>query len=234
MKNYNIDIYRKHLSEIRDCKDPFKLESYLKGIIDLASSMRVWDSGTLDLNDIIQECYLIAAKLWNKMDFEKIKAEADDPQAYIWSYLKRTVKIQARDSILAKRDGQRIPHNEQWRLIQTKNVDRFLEAIMPTEWFVENELSLNLIEYDGLRLGRYDIEQLGIALNDVMNECLSYKEKQILEYGFGVDQDKLSSKKIAKKLNISVSNVDKTKFVAIQKLKNKEVKEYLQEFYDFE
>ena len=65
-----------------------------------------------------------------------------------------------------------------------------------------------------------------------MNKYLSDKEQMILECYFGVDRPKISVKKIADNLDITESNVKKTKFIALNKLKTNEIKNYLKDFYD--
>ena len=234
MKNYDIEIYRMHLRDVREEDDPFKIETYLKGIMDLANGFNTEEqaSGVLDKNDILQECYYVLVKTWNKMDLDAIREEADNPQAYIWSYLKTTVKLQARDWIHAQKDGQRIPKNKRYEITETKNVDDFLTQLFPPEFFADNAESMGLTYEENLN--RYDIEQLGLGLDDVMRNNLSNKEQFVLESYFGVDRPKISSKQIAKDLGITVSNVDKTKFVALNKLKNDEIREYLKDFYHFE
>ena len=233
MKNYDIEIYRRHLRDLPESEDPFKIETYMKGVLDLANGFNTEEqaSGVLDKNDILQECYYILVKTWNKLDLNAIREEADNPQAYIWSYLKTTVKLQARDWIHAQKDGQRIPKNKRYDITETKNVDDFLTQLFPADFFADNAESLGLTYEESFT--RYDIEHLGVGLDNAMSRYLSNKEKLVLELHFGVDRAKMSSKKIAEELGITVSNVDFTKHYALGKLKNDEVKEYLKEFYDF-
>ena len=180
MKNYDIEIYRMHLRDVREEDDPFKIETYLKGIMDLANGFNTEEqaSGVLDKNDILQECYYVLVKTWNKMDLDAIREEADNPQAYIWSYLKTTVKLQARDWIHAQKDGQRIPKNKRYEITETKNLDDFLTQLFPPDFFADNAESLGLTYEENLN--RYDIEQLGIGLDNVMSKNLSVNEQLVL------------------------------------------------------
>ena len=235
MKNYDIEIYRTHLRDLPESSDPLKMETYLRGVLDIANGFNTEEqaSGVLDKNDIVQECYYILAKTWPKMDWDAIhELPEDEQQPYIWHYLKTTIKLQARDRIHEQKDGQRIPHYKRYEIAETKNVDDFLTQLFPAEFFAENAESLGLTYEESIT--RYDIEQLGIGLDNAMSNYLSNKEKLVLESCFGVDRPKLSSKQIAKDLGITVSNVDKTKFVALNKLKTEETKNYLKDFYYFE
>ena len=235
MKKFDRDTYRRNLKDVGQSidNDPFKIETYLRGAFDIANSFNTDEqaSGILDKNDLAQECYLALVEAWaniNMKEFEK----ADDPQAYAWAYLKKSIKLKARQKIHDKKDGVRIPHYTRWEIIETKNVDDFLTQLFPTEWFSDNAESLDLIDY-GYNT-RYDIEQLGLAFQDIFRLNLSKKEEFIINAYFGLESDKLSSKTIANRLGITVSNVDKTKFTALKKLKTNEIKNYLKEFYEFE
>ena len=233
MKNYDIEIYRMHLRDVREEDDPFKIETYLKGIMDLANGFNTEEqaSGVLDKNDILQECYYVLVKTWNKMDLDAIREEADNPQAYIWSYLKTTVKLQARDWIHAQKDGQRIPKNKRYEITETKNLDDFLTQLFPPDFFADNAESLGLTYEENLN--RYDIEQLGIGLDNVMSKNLSVNEQLVLEYYFGVDRPQLGYKEIAQRLNLKESNVRKIKERALKALDNEEVRISLENYYDF-
>ena len=233
MKNYNRSLYRQHISEIPQTEDPFVMETYMRGVVDIANGFNTEEqaSGGLDKNDLLQECYVALIEAWNRMDWKAVE-NADQPQAAIWAYLKKSIKLKARERVHNKKDGVRIPHGKRWEINETKNVDDFLTQLFPVEWFGDNDERMGL--YDDDFITRYDIEQLSIGLEDVMLKFLSRKEQAVLEMSYGLDSHKMSSKKIGETLNITVSNVDKTKSIAIKKLKNSEVEGYLKDFYYFE
>ena len=233
MKNFDINNYQLHLRDLKlaETTDPFLPTTYLRGAFDIANSFITERSGTLSRLDILQECYYALLVAWDKMDWDAIR-KAKEPKAYIWSYLKTTIKFQARDMVIAQMDGQRVPKNKFYEITETKNVYNFLTQLFPNEYFADNDEKLDLIDYSN-NLTSYDNEQLGLALEDVFRDFLTTKETVIVMNSFGINTDKLSAKKIADNLRITVSNVNKTKFVALNKLKNDDVKLYLQEFYDF-
>ena len=235
MKAYDMSNYRRHLKDLGRIKshDPYDIKTYFKGAFDIAQSFNTEESasGVLNKEDLIQECYTALLEAWKNMDMDAVR-EADEPQAKAWSYLKKSINLKARQKIHDKKDGIRISHRKRWDITETKNVDDFLTQLFPGEWFAENDEAMDLIDY-GYN-SRYDIEQLAFAFEDVFREYLTDREEMVLKMSFGVDTDKLSSKNIAKALGITVSNVDKTKFISLQKLRNEEVRNYLQEFYEFE
>ena len=239
MKYFDRDNYQRHLKDLRlaETKDPFLMTTYLRGAFDIANSFNTELTETMSKEDIIQECYYILAKTWNKLDWNAIQ-RASEPQAFIWAYLKKTIKIQARDRVLDQGKHIRVPKNKRWDLIRDKNlnpksINEFLTIMMlvPNSWFQENAESLEL--YEEMYNTRYDIEQLGLAFNDVFIKYLTHNEQFVIENTYGLDTDKISNKKIAIQLKTSEANVRKIKQRALDKLKNDEVKAYLQEFYDF-
>ena len=234
MKNFDIDNYQRHLRDLKIAAttDPFLMTTYLRGAFDIANSFNTEESasGILSRNDMIQECYLMLCKAWNNLNWDAIQ-RAQDPKAHIWAYLKKTISLDARNSIHDQKDGVRIPHGKRWEINETKNVDDFLSQLFPTEWFAENDERLDLIEY-GYNT-RYDIEQLGLALQDVFNEYLTFNERYVIENSFGLDGRPLKNKDIAKTLKTSEANVRKIKERALKSLKNDEIMAYLKEFYEF-
>ena len=235
MKNFDTDNYQRHLRDLKESEttDPFLVTTYMRGAFDIANSFNTEEmaSGILSRNDMIQECYNALMDAWANVNCDAIH-NADNPKGRIWAFLKKSIQLKARERIHNTKDGVRIPHGERWNINETKNVDDFLTQLFPTEWFSDNDEALDLIDY-GYNT-RYDIEQLGLAFGDVFNRFLSNKEEAVLRNFFGIDVDRLSVKDIAKILTISESNVKKTKFIALNKLKNDEIKDYLKEFYEFE
>ena len=233
MKNFDIDNYQRHLKDLRlaETTDPYLMTTYLRGAFDIANSFNTELTETMDKMDVLQECYYILVKTWNKLDFDAIRKEAKEPQAYIWSYLKKTIKIQARDNIMDKAKHIRIPKNKRWELIETKRWDDFLVQLFPNHWFEENAEALGL--YEEMYTTRYDIEQLGLAFEDVFRDYLTKNERYVIEASFGLDDVKLSNKKIAIQLKTSEANVRKIKQRALESMRNDTVEAYLKEFYDF-
>ena len=234
MKNFDIDNYQRHLKDLKaeETTDPLLVTTYMRGAFDIANSFNTEEqaSGVLSRNDIIQECYNALLDAWDNVDWNAIQ-RANNPRARTWAFLKKSIQLKARERIHNVKDGVRIPHNKRWEINETKNVDDFLTQLFPTEWFAENDEALDLIEY-GYNT-RYDIEQLGLALQDMFNEYLTFNERYVIENTFGLDGRPLSNKDIAKTLKTSEANVRQIKKRALKTLKTEEIQDYLKEFYEF-
>ena len=233
MKAYDMSNYRRHLKDLGRIKshDPYKIETYFKGAFDIAQSFNTGEqaAGVLSKEDMIQECYTALIEAWSRVDWKDV-GSSDEPQARVWAFLKKSIKLKARERVHNKKDGIRIPHSKRWNITETKNVDDFLTQLFPPDFFAENDESLGL--FDDEYLVRYDVMILGEALNDVMRKYLSEKERFVVGSFFGVDRDKSSTKEISKLMKISVSNVTSTISKSLGKLRNDEVKAYLSQFYE--
>ena len=232
MKNFDRYTYQAHLSELPKCEDPFTVECYMRGALDIANGFNTEENaaGILDKNDMIQECYLALVEAWSRLDWDEVKA-ADEPQARIWAFLKKSIKLKARERVHNTKDGIRIPHSKRWDITETKNVDDFLTQLFPPDFFSENDERLGLL--DDEYIGRYDIMILGEALDDVMRKHLSRNEQIVLESLFGVDRDQRSTKEVAIQLGTNENNIRKIKSRALKQLDTEEVKDYLKTFYEF-
>ena len=232
MKNFDRYTYQAHLSELPKCEDPFTVECYMRGALDIANGFNTEENaaGILDKNDMIQECYLALVEAWSRLDWDEVKA-ADEPQARIWAFLKKSIKLKARERVHNTKDGIRIPHSKRWDITETKNVDDFLTQLFPPDFFSENDERLGLL--DDEYIGRYDIMILGEALDDVMRKHLSRNEQIVLESLFGVDRDQRSTKEVAIQLGTNENNIRKIKSRALKQLDTEEVRDYLKTFYEF-
>ena len=234
MKNFDIDNYQRHLRDLKESEttDPLLVTTYMRGAFDIANSFNTEEvaSGILSRNDMIQECYNALLDAWTNMDWDAIHG-ADNSRAKIWAFLKKSIQLKARERIHNTKDGVRIPHGKRWEINETKNVDDFLSQLFPIDWFSENDERLDLVEY-GYNT-RYDVEQLGLAFNDVFNQTLTQNECFVIETSFGLDCKPQSNKKIAEIMNTSEANVRKIKQRGMEKIKTEEIKDYLKEFYEF-
>lgn len=229
MKTFNYRIFQLHLKELPKCNDPYDCLCYTRGAIDISSSFNLEQksTGILNRNDVIQECHTAMVEAWENLNWEILSKKK--PQANIWGYLKKSIKLTVRHRIHEKKDGVRIPRNKRWQITETKDVNDFLSQLFPTDYFLENDERMGL--YEDPYLTRYDVFQLAIALDIIMDKTLTVREKRVIEFSYGIDFDKRSAKEIAQLLNTSVAAVNKTKHTALQKLKSDEVKKYLKHFY---
>ena len=64
-------------------------------------------------------------------------------------------------------------------------------------------------------------------------QVFNNKEKQILEWHYGIDCKKKSQKFVADYFNTSIPSIKMAKLRALKKLNNEEVKKIIQIYYDF-
>lgn len=188
-------------------------------IMEIAHRTNTEDAnvGVLDRNDIIQivsECFLVA---WNRVKWDEVN-EALDPQAKLWAYLKRNIKLDLGHAIRYVKDGIRIPHREHMsRLSKTGTNINAISSLFPQ--LKMEEAFANIEEWDS---SSYHNELLIDILNQHFSKYLNPKERKIFEMSMGFDRDKMSNKDIAEELMTSETTVKVTKSRALSKLKSNE------------
>ena len=233
MRNYDRQNFQRHLIDINKIKqdDTYDIMSYIKGAFDIANSFSTTEPaiGILNKEDAIQECYWALCVAWGRVDWDEVN-KASNPRGKVWSYIKKNIKLDARHKLHENKDGMRIPRDARWKLNETKDVYDFLSMLYPNSWFAEVDGKMGFMDKTP---ERWDRLQLREALFDCMDKYLTDRETEILCMRYGIGGDKLSSKETAKKLETSVNSIDKTKFKALEKLRNPEVMNYLEDFHDF-
>ena len=248
MKHYSNDTLRAHFNDLNNLLEAHNFFTYANifyflvnkssgkikyPIYDLAFTFpRDYPAiGVLDLHDISQEMYIALFSAWDKIDWKVIK-NANNPHGRLWTYLKKSIKLDVRHRINESKDGIRIPRYKLWENSKI-NPDDFLTVLYPQLWFWENDEVLNIYEEP---ITSWDSEMLREGLDDVLKNTLSNTERLIIEMSFGIDQPKekpRSVKYIASYFNLKEGNIRKIKQRAMTKLKTLQNKEYLQNFYEF-
>ena len=233
MRYYDSQNFQRHLNDLNkiEAEDTYDITSYLKGAFDIANSFGTTEPavGILTREDAIQECYWALCNAWDRINWDEVN-KSNNPRGRVWAYLKKNIKLDARHKIHENKDGMRIPRDARWKLNETKDVYDFLSMLYPNSWFAEVDGKLGFIDTPP---ERWDIMRLREAIFDCMDKYLTDYESEIVCMRYGIGGDQMSSKKVAEKLKVSISSVDKTKFKALDKLKNEEVMNYLQDFHDF-
>ena len=186
--------------------------------------------GMLDVLDLLQVCYYYLKVAYDRVDWDKIN-NSDNPKVRLWKFIKKSVTLDMRHYINAKKDGMKISTRDLWK---NGKQDDFFTVLYPQLWFWHNDESLNIFDTPTTK---WDQEMLYEGLMSVMSKKLSDTERIILMFSFGIDEylDKPKSQQfIADYFNQSVSWVQTKKFRALKKLRNEDVKKYLQNFYDFQ
>ena len=167
--------------------------------------------GVMDYNDLLQEGYLALVIAWEKVDWKQV-AEAENPEAYLWGYLKTIMTREIRRAIMGQRSTIKIPeHNYR---TSNNGIDVFLATTF-TEAFGDEYF--DLID----DAGDYNNDQLNLFLNDLMDELMSFKQKDILRQFYGMDEPldkKVPMKTIAEKYEMSIVGVKKAKKRGLMRL----------------
>ena len=202
--------------------------------------------GTLDLNDLVGIANLHMINAVRNFDWEReikvpgikdglIKIKDINPKEYgavVWKYVKKTVILSIRDEINLYKDGMRVyragdPGRKMIKKGKSAEED-FVTQLFP-DFF--NEEYYEILDEAGT--SSWDIEQLAIGLEILMDKALSFKEKDILKLFYGIDDIKISQQKIASIYRTSISSIQNIKHRAINKLKDfEDNKNIIQNFYN--
>ena len=170
--------------------------------------------GTLDMNDLVQMGNLHMIQAVHALDWSIIDGAHESEQpAIIWSYVKNRIKLGIRKEIDYLKDPMR-SHRMNGDKRSNAPLDNFLTQLFP-DYF--NEEYHGIIDTSGDSM--WDIEQLAVGLEVLMDEVLSFKEKDVLKSFYGIDCDKMSQQVLADYYKMSISSIQNLKFHAVNKLK---------------
>ena len=232
MKWYNHKIYRAHKADLKSVErrlngsyDMHNVEHIFKYVEDVARQFERSYSriGVMDLNDVLQEGYAELLYAWTKLDWEKIE-ESENPAGQRWAYLKTSIKRGMIRSIMDNRSSIRIPrryYDSNSHLVYKGRkyeyqTDIFLSTTF-TQMFGDDY-------FDAVdEVSNWDNDRLNEFLNDLMDEIMTFKEKDILRKMFGMDEHldkKVSVKEISEYYRMSDRHVKRLKNQALAKLIN--------------
>ena len=183
--------------------------------------------GTLDLNDLVGIANLHMINAVRNFDWEyeihvtgikdawiKVKdIKPEEQAAVMWKYVKKSVMLKLRNEITMYKDPMRT-HRVNGDKRSNAPLDNFLTQLFP-DYF--NEEYYGIIDTSGDSM--WDIEQLAVGLEVLMDEVLSFKEKDVLKSFYGIDCDKMSQQVLADYYKMSISSIQNLKFHAVNKLK---------------
>ena len=244
MKWYNHRAFKQHIADMKMFKDENELRHAYSSWVKTISSKfdRSYSRvGVLNLQDLLQEGYIAFYNAWNDLNWEIIGAAAvEERPALITSYLKRRIHDRIKRAIMRDRDTIRIPegyyvekpygiNSEHAKYNEIRNTDIFLTRTFAS--FFEAGDYLDVAD-DG---GDYIADILNDFLNDVMDTYLSKIEKVVIKMFYGIDEayDKAASQtRISEYCYKSISNIQNIKYRGLEKLKNKDVKEIIENFIE--
>ena len=196
--------------------------------------------GTLDLNDLVGIANLHMINAVRNFDWEyeihvtgikdawiKVKdIKPEEQAAVMWKYVKKSVMLKLRNEITMFKDPMRT-HRVNGDKRSNAPLDNFLTQLFP-DYF--NEEYHGIIDTSGDSM--WDIEQLAVGLEVLMDEILSFKEKDIIKMSFGIDCDKWTIKQIAEHYHMSEIGIKVSKKKSITKLiDHKENKQIIENYY---
>ena len=202
--------------------------------------------GTLDLNDLIGIANLHMVNAIRNFDWERdikvpgikdglIKIKDINPKehaAVIWKYVKKSILFEIRRDINLHKDGMRVYRaGDPARKIVKKGEsaeEDFVTQLFP-DFFNENYYEI----MDEIGTSSWDIEQLSVGLEILMDEVLNFKEKDILKSFYGIDCDKISQQILADYHHMSYGALRKNVSRSINKLRDvEEGKNIIQKYYE--
>ena len=204
-----------------------ELDNYYQYVIQIANTF-TRDSaaiGILDNSDLIQAGNIGLIEAWAKVDWELIES-SPNPQAQLWSFLKKRIKFAIRREIDSNGTFIKIPRRQlEGHRKDLTSVDKILVSVFPK--FFDR----GLVEFvwDG---SSYQNERLGELLDDIIyNTIRSADHRIILGLCYGLDCDKMSHVDIANKFRTTISNIQNIKYRCIKKLDTEENRIIIENFY---
>ena len=185
--------------------------------------------GALDVNDLIQSGHLGLVQAWQKIDWDRI-ANSGNPEAELWSYLKKRIKWSIRREIDKHGAFIKIPRREIEEARANLNAtDKALVDLFPK--FFDDQFP-NYVDH----IRPWDQEQLLDLLNDLISNYIrNHNHQEILKLSYGIDtiDDKpIPIKKLAERFSMSEIGIKKIKSRSIEKLRNEDVEKIIENFYE--
>ena len=190
--------------------------------------------GVMDRNDLIQEAYAAFLHAYSQVDWKRIE-KSNNPEAELWSYLKKRTVLDTNMAIRNNKDGMRIT---QYGLFQSKEAQES-NVKMITSLFNHLELAFaNNVEE--VAVTKYETDLLGYFLESHMDDFLDLNfkgernkkgiERELVMQFYGIDNVRKTYKELADQYKISESTIGVVIKRAISKLKSDESKALISEF----
>ena len=227
MKHYNGKVFNDFLQKLKDYKSGDVLYDYYLSNLGLLIPRIPKDYsriGILNLDDLVQETYYAFQRAWDRVKWDRFKdTDEEEVKKQLWIYFKKSVGNDVKESVRKLMTGIRVPHRQAWK---AGNWGLF-EDLFPV-FFGNFEKDLA----DG-EVTSWKIEQLSYALDNVMDQYLSFDEAQLLKKFYGVDHKKATLRNLCGDFNKSEKALQTMKMRAIRKLRNDDVKNYILNHFNF-
>ena len=191
--------------------------------------------GVMDRNDLIQEAYACFFHVYNNVDWKRIE-KSNNPEAELWSYLKKGTVNKLQQELYKVKDGMRIT---EYAIRKAKDENNIDNMNMITSLFSQLEVVFFKNQED-TALTKYQTDLLGYFLESHMDDFLDLKfngkrnangiERELIMQFYGIDNIRKTRKELAEQYKISESTIGVVIKRAITKLKSDESKEIISEF----
>ena len=204
---------------------------YYEWVIKIANQFnREYASiGVLDVNDLIAAGNIGLVNAWNKIDWEII-GNSTEPDASLWSYIKKRIKWEIRREIDKHSQHISTPINKVEKMRKNMSFEdqifcdlfpNFFDTAFPD--YIEN-------------MRPWDQEQLTDVLNSLIDKYIhNHKHQEILKLSYGIDtiDDKpVAIKQLAERFNMSEIGIKKIRSRSLAKLNNEDVEKIIEKFYE--
>ena len=226
MKNFNWRAFQAYRYDIKVNRDDMR--EYYSHVINVANSFPR-DSiaiGALNIQDLIQAGNVGLVEAWAKVDWERID-KSPNPQAELWSYLKKRIKFAIRREIDNHGTIIKIPRRELEK--SRKNLTAHDKILVNTFGMFFDFTKIITHQDDtapwiAIRLEELIDDALGTYVHNV-------DHRDILKKFYGIGLDKCTQKELAEEYKITPGNIQTIVSRTREKLNNEEFKLIIENFY---
>ena len=226
MKWYSHPTYRKHQFDIKHYNRG--IGRYYEWVLKIANTFsRGYDSiGVLNVNDLVQAGHIGLVEAWANIDWERIH-NSGNPDAELWSFLKRRIKGSIRREIDNNGAFIKIPRRDIENCRKNLNAtDKILVNLFPQ--FFDAQFP-NMIE----EITPWDQLELADVIDDYMIKTIKNADhREIVKAMYGIDIQKRSVKELAEKYRMSEISIKKIRERTIKKLRTEEFEKIIENFYE--
>ena len=227
MKHFNYRFLRIHQQELKNMPEG-DLKRIMPYVISIASTFpkESLATGILDLNDLIQAGHLGLLQGWDKVDWKMIK-ESPNPDAQLWSFLKKRIRWAIRREIDKNCSIVSTPINkmeDKRNDLKLNYEDRVFVTIFPKLWELMVIEEKDVSPWISLQLEELIEDELVKVEKNVDN-------RNILLAFYGVGVEKKNQQELATLYQKSISNIQNIVFRTRGKLKTEHFENIIKEFY---
>ena len=191
--------------------------------------------GIMDRNDLIQEAYLAFFDTYSTVNWKKIN-NSTNPEASLWSFLKKSTILRLQRGIYEKKDGIRITE----RAISNAVKEGTIKDMNGITTLFNKLDHIFFRNQEDTALTKYETDLLGYFLDVHLDEFLDLNfkgdrnwngiERYLVKSFYGMEEVRKSGKELAEEFKISQSTIRSLIQRALNKLRSKESMELISNF----